>query len=267
MTSEQTVSYHAPGGRASHRAHPLLMQWLATWNHTTWWRTTVTHAVMAAPRDGHALWPDLLQANFPLLDATWNEVDYGPVTDRIVSLIMEVRFREAPWPLLPSAAGRLYWEYGGEDFLPHDALPVIPEISAPATLAGVELLGQRWDLAAEYLETRHPRVLWYSNSGYAQGFTHRGTVLGHPLGGAAEAWTALVRWRPASGTAEWQLRGRTAAWAMAGRLPQEARRQEITLTWRRLAGRGAWSLGAGWIGEEAGDRSAHWLQAHLDRRF
>jgi len=267
LASEQTIGYQDASGRQERRARPVLMQWLVTWDHTPWWRTTLTHAVMAAAREGGALWPDLLQINFPLLDATWNEVDYGPVTDRLFSITMEARWREAPWPLLPGAAGRLYWEYGGEDFRPHDILPVVPEISAPASLAGVELVGDRWDLGAEFLDTRHPRVLWYGNVGFSRGWTEDGAVLGHPLGGAVRAWTGLVRWRTRGGADELELRGRTARWELAGRLPQPAGRDEVTLRWRRLAGRGAWSLAAGWVREEMGDSSAHWWQAHAVRRF
>lgn len=267
VTGEQTVRWQGQAGRQERRAHPVLMQWLVTWNHTAWWRTTLTHAVMAAARGGGTLWPDLLQANFPLLDATWNETEYGPITDRIVALSMEARWREAPWPLLPAAAGRIYWEYGGEDFRPHDLLPVIPEISAPASLAGAELIGHRWDLAAEFLDTRHPLVLWYGNAGFARGFSHRGTLLGDRRGGAVRSWTALVRWRPRSGASEWELRGRTSAWEQAADLPADVRRDAVVLSWRRLAGRGAWRLAAGWVREEVADHTDHWLQAHLERRF
>ena len=248
-------------------ARPLFCQWLVTWDHTRWWRTTATHAALAAPRRGDSLWGDLFQINFPLLDATWTEVDYGPVTDRIFTLATELRFREAPWPLLPRAAGRLWWEYGGEDFRPHDVLPGLPEISAPASLVGVELVDARWDLAVEFCETRHVKVLWYGNSGYAEGYAHEGVVLGSALGGAVQAWTGLVRVRPASGASEWTLRGRTAAWEMAGRLPDTARRRELELSWRRLAGAGAWQVGAGWIEEEVGDVSDHWFQARVVRQF
>ena len=62
----------------------------------------------------------------------------------------------------------------------------VPQISAPASLAGVELVEHRWDLTVEYLLTQHPKVLWYSNSGFSEGYSHEGVVLGHPLGGGAE---------------------------------------------------------------------------------
>jgi len=267
LASSQTIRYEDADGLHERSDRPLFSQWLVTWNHTRWWRTTVTHAALAAPRDGETLWGDLLQINFPLLSATWNEQAYGPVTDRIFTVTMEVRFRAAPWPLLPREAGRLYWEYGGEDFRPHDDVPVVPEISAPASLAGCELVDPRWDLGVEYLETRHPSVLWYSNSGFDRGYSHAGVVLGHPIGGAAESWTALVRLRPGDGGSEWELRGRTAAWEMTDVLPARARIRELGLGWRRLAGHGVWTFAAGWRREEVADDRADWLQARVERRF
>ncbi|MEZ4387372.1 MAG: hypothetical protein R3D98_07285 [Candidatus Krumholzibacteriia bacterium] len=265
-TSPQTISYATPRGRQSRRARPLLTQWLLTWDHTPWWRTTVVGTALSAAREGHSLWPDLLQVNLPLLDATWSEVDYGPVTDRLVSLIMEARWREAPWPWLPSAAGRVWWEYGGEDFRPHEVLPFLPEISAPASLVGCELLDSRWDLGVEYLDTRHPRVLWYGNNGFDAGYSHAGELLGHELGGAAAAWTALVRWRTAAGADEWELRGRTAGWDGA-RLPATARRREVSLRWRHLALTGSWSLGVAWLEERVDRLTDHWWQARAARSF
>lgn len=259
-TSSQAISYRTERGRGSHAARPLLSQWLLTWDHTPWWRTTLVGTALAAGREGRSVWPDLLQVNLPLFDATWSEVDYGPVTDRLVSLIMEARWREAPWPWLPAAAGRLWWEYGGEDFRPHDQIPVLPEISAPANLAGIELLDSRWDLGLEYLNTRHPRVLWYSNGGFGDGYAHEGVLLGHELGGAAEAWTGLVRWRTAAGDDELELRGRTSDWRGAP-LPATASRREFSLAWRRLLGPGAWSLEAGWAEERVGSVTERWWRA------
>ena len=72
---------------------------------------------MATPREG-TLWGDILQINFPIQGTTWSETTHGPVTDRIFSAQFEGRWRHAPWPLLPAAAGRLYWDYAGTDFLP-----------------------------------------------------------------------------------------------------------------------------------------------------
>jgi hypothetical protein len=262
-TSAQTLHYGTEWGPQEHRATPVFSQWLLTWNHTPWWRSTVTHAALAAPRRGSTLWADLPQVNFPLLDATWNEVDHGPVTDRIFTFTTELRFRAAPWPLLPRAAGRLWWEYGGEDFRPHDDLSFLPKISAPASLAGLELVDRRWDLGLQYLETRHPLVLWYGNSSFARGYTHQDVVLGHPLGGAVEAWTALVRLRSSSLAHAWELRGRTADWRGERWMPEPGRRRELHLGWRRLApgGHTSWSAGVGWVWETVGRGRSDWLVA------
>jgi len=267
VTSEQTIRYTDDYGKQRYPNEPLFFQWLITWNHTSWWRTTVTHTAMAAPRQGNTLWGDIFQINFPLLSATQNEMDYGPVTDRIFTLGMEARFREAPWPLLPSAAGRVWWEYGGEDFNPSGTIPGVPQISAPASQAGFELVDHRWDLGVEFLETQHPEVLWYSNSGLTEGYTNEGVVLGHELGGGCQAWTALIRLRPDSGLHEWVLRGRTARWDMPRRLPTTAQRHELSLSWRRLTNPGAWTLSIGWIGEETAGLETDWLQGGLERRF
>ena len=265
--SGRDVRYQTVRGPQTRHARPLLTQWLSTWNHTPWWRTTITGTALSVARSGRALWPDLLQVNLPLLDATWNETEYGPVTDRLVSLIMEARWREAPWPLLPAAAGRVWWEYGGEDYRPHGLLPLLPEIAAPANLAGVELVDVRWDLAVEFLDTRHPRVLWYGNSGFPDAYTHDGLLLGPIRGGAARSWTAVLRWRTAGGGDEWELRGRATTWSHATRLPDDARRREVRLGWRRHDRRGAWSAHVGWVEEELASASDHWWRAGLQRQF
>ncbi len=235
-TSRQTIQYEdAHDTRFTREAHPLLTQALVTWNHTPWLRTTVTHAAMAAPRAGKTLWTDWPEVMFPTPGVTWSETSDGPVTDRILTFATEVRFRHAPWPLLPAAAGRVWAEYGGEDINPHDWLP-IPQLSVPAAILGAELLDPAWDLALQYSETRHPDVLWYTNSGFTRGFSDDGWVLGLPQGGAAESWLGIVRGRWHDGDDELELQLRRTAWAMCGHLPGVARRTEVTLTWRRFLG-------------------------------
>lgn len=266
-TSSQTVRYESPWGRSTRRTHPLLTQWLLSWNHRPWWRTTVTQIAFSASRDGHMPAGDLLQINFPVFDTTWNEMDYGPVTDRIVSIVMEVCWRDAPWRGLPRAAGRVWWEYAGEDFRPNDRFRLLPEIAAPASLAGCELIGNRWDLGVEYLETRHPAVLWYSNSGFAEGFTNRGMVLGHELGGAAQAGTMLARWRSYSGAHEWTIRGRSAGWDVPQSTLASAKRRELGATWRYFIEHGAWISNAAWVEETVGDVIDHWWRLHVQRTF
>jgi hypothetical protein len=271
--SAQTLRYRTEWGIERHRATPAFNQWLVTWNHTPWWRTTVTHAVLAAARKGESIWPDVLQANVPRLGVTWSERDFGPVTDRLFSLIMESRFRNAPWPLLPRTAGRVWWEYAGEDFRPHRTLPFIPDISVEASLAGFELLDPRWDLGLQFMETRHSSVLWYSNSSYPRGYTHRDVVLGHPLGGAVEAWTAMVRVRPDAPRPgkvvrnEFELRGRSCSWKMPSSGVQEMNRLELHATWRRGPGSAGSRLSLGWVRERTESHRAEWWIGRVEHQF
>jgi hypothetical protein len=225
--SEQTVSYRDIRGTHRKAARPWFFQWLLGWDVTSWFRASVTHSVMASPREG-TLWPDLLQINFPLLGTTWRELESGPVTDRVFAAQLEFRWRNAPWPVLPSNAGRLFWDYAGTDFLPSGPGGLIPEISIPASVAGMELVGPRWDLGFEYAETSHVNVLWYTNGGFSEGYSHEGWLLGHSLGGGAESFTGLVRTRPAGLAVELQLTGTWATWDQR-HLPGTGHRNSLSL--------------------------------------
>lgn len=243
-TSRQTVVFDDPAGRRRSSERPLLVQWLVGWNHTSWWRSTLTQSALAAPRGEGGVWLDLPVVAFPWTGTTWSELERGPVTDRILSFATEVRFRDAPWSCLPSRAGRVWLEYGGEDAIAEG----IPEFSAPGTVLGCELVDDRGDLAFEFRETRHPRVLWYAHSDLADGFSHDGWVLGLPTGGAAQTWHIVARWRPGGSTAdEWILDARRTAWADNVALPGTATRASVTLGWRR----GRYVAEVGGVREEA----------------
>ena len=261
----------AAGGRFD---RPWFFQWLARWRVADWFRIGCSQTAVAVPREG-TLWPDLLQINFPVVGTTWREQDSGPFTDRLFAVQMELRWRHAPWPWLPSAAGRAWWEYAGTDFLPSGPWGLIPQIAAPASVAGFELVGPRWDLALEYAETLHPLVLWYGNGAFPDGYTQRGWLLGHPLGGAGEQLGAIVRWRPRARQGAWfaELGVFTARWGDQGHAPARARERGATLTLGRLRGGlpGPWRAHAGWQREEAiaGADAAHrqgWNLA-FERRF
>ncbi len=247
--SPQTVVFSTESARESREDRPWFFQWLLTFRHTDWLRTTVVSQALAVPRSG-SLWPDLLQINFPLLTATSTEEERGPVTDRIFTLQFEARFRNAPWPILPSAAGRIYWEYGGEDYLPLEGSEVLPRIAAPASVAGVELVSPRWDLAAEYVELEHPTVLWYAHGNFQQGYSHRGWILGHPLGGSGASLRVWLRWRPSGTRWEAELSAARGTWGQAGLTPARAERHSCALVLRRQGEAARWELAAEWNDEE-----------------
>ena len=269
VLSSQQVTFRDDWGLQSRQARPWFMQWLASWRITSWFRTTVTHGVMATAMEG-TLWPDLLQINFPLKGATWRETDSGPVTDRVFSAQFEIRWRQAPWPLLPKAAGRIYWDYAGTDYAPSGPGGWIPEIAAPASVVGVELLSPRWDLAAEFAELEHPNILWYSNGGFSAGYSQDGWVLGHALGGTGSAITGLVRLRPDRWPLELEIKAFRADWGSKNLTPGTGRQLGLGLTLRRLLVAVPWEVTGEWMSEEAdpdafeasfGDAARrHWLR-------
>jgi hypothetical protein len=261
-----------PGGPRQDR--PWLLQWLVRWRVTGWFRVGATETVEVVPRSG-SLWADLPGILFPGPDQTWAEQTSGPLTDRVAAFQFEGRWRHAPWPWLPAAAGRAWWEYAGTDALPSGPGGLIPRLSAPASVAGVELVSPRWDLAAEYAETLHPLVLWYSNESFPAGYTNDGRLLGHPLGGAGERWSATVRWRAPAGAGGWfaEVEAGRSTWGDQGHTPTRARAHDVALTVGGLRGGvpGPWRLHAGWrrrsaqVSEAWPARSA-WT-AWCERRF
>jgi len=259
VLSRRTVDYTDIYGVHFKEANPMFFQWLVGWNVTSWFRANLTHTVMATAREG-SLWPDLLQINFPVIGTTWRESDSGPITDRIFTAQFEFRWRNAPWPILPSSAGRLFWEYGGTDFLPSGPAGLVPELSIPASIAGIELVGPRWDLVLEYTELRHENVIWYYNGGYAEGYTQNQWVMGHSLGGSGESLTAVVRGRPGAMNYQVELLGRAAHWGLKGFTPGTGSLDTVALTMKRtprLSGTAAdqhtllWSVTAEWNREHA----------------
>lgn len=230
--TDRTVKWSDIYGRHEKEANPYFFQWLIGWNITSWFRTSLTHTVLATAREG-TLWPDLLQINFPLIGATWREMDSGPITDRIFAAQMEFRWRDAPWPLLPASAGRLFWDYGGTDFLPSGPGGLVPQISIPASVVGIELLSPRWDMGFEYAELQHSKVLWYSNGGYAQGYSQDQSLMGHPLGGSGESLTGLIRVRPPQWGHQLELLGKRATWGMKHYTPGTGEAHTVALTLSR----------------------------------
>ncbi len=238
--SRREARYQDQYGHQAKRAHPWFFQWLMGWQPASFFRVACTQGTMATAREG-TLWPDLMQVNFPLIGTTWREMESGPITDRIFAVQLELRWSRGPVPLLPREAGRAYWEYGGTDFLPGGPGGIFPELSIPASVLGVELVSRRWDLILEGFETQHPHGLWYSNSGYREGYTEEGTVLGHEAGGGAEGGLVKVALRPGRGRRQAVAWARHTRWDHARLGPGSVTRTTVGLEWGRnpvLAGAG-----------------------------
>lgn len=268
--SERPVGF-ADGSPELPTDHPWFFQWLVRWRVTDWARLGFTHVAVAAPRSG-TLWPDLLRINFPPPGVTWDELDDGPYTDRLFAAQIELRWRDAPWRWLPAAAGRAWWEYAGEDFLPRGPWGLLPEIAAPASVAGIELVGPRWDVAVEYAETLHPLVLWYANSSFPSGYQHEGWLLGSSLGGAGERVSGLAR-RRIGDVVEVELGLERAEWGAEGRTPGLARERHVWLAASPLSGGvpGPWRARLDWRRSEVlePDRSdrRRWWSISVSRGF
>jgi len=248
--SQRTISWSDNHGLQNKEANPYFFQWLLGWDVTSWFRTSITHSVVATAREG-TLWPDLLQINFPVIGTTWRELDSGPITDRLFAVQLEFRWNNAPWPILPASAGRLFWDYGGTDFLPSGPWGMFPEISIPASVAGFELLSPRWDLGFEYSELQHTKGLWYANGGYEEGYTQEHWLLAHPLAGSGESFLGLVRVRPADWKFQAEFQGKFSQWGMKSRTPGTGERLSFSLTFSTITVPVPWTLSTEWNREKA----------------
>jgi len=257
--SSRDIRFQNEWGVTTKRANPWFFEWLVGWQPLPWFRLAATHTAMAATDEG-TLWPDLLQINFPIVGSTSTEAEAGPTTDRLFALQLEGRWRDAPWPLLPSRAGRLWWEYGGTDYLPYGPGGIFPEVAAPASVVGVALYDPVWDLGFEYAELLHPEVLWYSNSGYPDGYSHEGWLMGHSLGGSGEAYLGTLRVRVPGLHLETGLKLGRREWGEQGLTPGTGSQWSATGTVRNLPrgedrGQLLWSLNLAWIRETSQPRN------------
>ncbi len=96
------------------------------------------------------------------------------------------------------------------------------------------MVGPVWDLGLEYTELVHEDVLWYSNSGFPEGYSHDRWLLGHTLGGSGESFSGQVRIRPGGWGLEPGLRVRHATWGMKKRTPGTGEMNTVALSVKNL---------------------------------
>ena len=97
------------------------------------------------------------------------------------------------WPVFRNIpvveGGRFYVEIAGEDspqtkFGPDVFLP-----SARGEMFGVELVARGALLRFEHAHSVDDKNLWYWHHLYRDGYTYRGRIMGHPMGGDSKSWT------------------------------------------------------------------------------
>ena len=79
---------------------------------------------------------------------------------------------------------KLYWQKG------RDNRRNIDGVLGGGNILGGVLDGGRWDLRAEFAETRDQGAVWYTHPTYRNGFAFKDFFIGHPIGGAAQGWFA-----------------------------------------------------------------------------
>ncbi len=106
-------------------------------------------------------------------------------SDQIAAAAVEVRVDA----LLAANRGRspredggawIYYEYAGEDNLRRFKL------RDRGITMGARWTRREWDFTAEYARNHDNPAIWYAHSVYTSGYTYRGTILGHHMGGDAQ---------------------------------------------------------------------------------
>lgn len=132
------------------------------------------------------------------LDSVWNLITAGDANDAVseneTDHRMSLDWSLVLWPLFERVpgidGGRFYGEYGGEDAL--RGFP--PSPSAPAITLGIELTAGPILARAEGSSNVDDTALWYTHWIYVDGYTYRGRVIGHPMGGDSRSLHVDLEW-------------------------------------------------------------------------
>jgi hypothetical protein len=155
---------------------------------------------------------DLLSArdeNIPGDENPSNQIAAAALEVRLDALVAEMRDR-AP---RRDAGLWAYYEYGGEDNFRGWL------IRNPGVIFGLRWAGARWEAGAELANNRGRVVPWYAHSIYTDGYTYRGAILGHHMGGRARDISGSVLARFAGGRAARVFVEREEAYPDTGAAP------------------------------------------------
>lgn len=129
----------------------------------------------------HLSLDDIKEVFFPRHKAVNREETIGPVTDRVASFDITLNI---PSPFQALKGIKIYTEYGGTDLSFVDRL--YPRLTDVATLYGLYLDTGTTDVRFEYAQNLDgDDTLWYTHGAFSKGYTHKGDIIGHYIGGAA----------------------------------------------------------------------------------
>jgi Capsule assembly protein Wzi len=164
-------------------APPIPHSWLSalriTFQPATFFQFGFTNAFQAYGDGGVSVDAlDFIPKNFvPSLDANEHTINGLVAYDIVLSL---------PWvrqyTFLHGA--KFYWQRG------QDNVWSVHGVLGGGNILGGMIDGGRWDLRLEFAETRDSGAVWYTHPTYQSGFAFDHFFLGHPMGGAAESFSA-----------------------------------------------------------------------------
>ena len=178
-----------------------------TWSPARWLLLGASRTVLLGGK-GH---PFIITPR-SIWDVLWATHEHGVGDSRNnADQIASVDWSVYLWPVLRPAplldGGRIYGEYAGEDSRQKGPFPAVP-----GHTYGIELVAGGVLLRAEVAANLDDKNLWYWHTVYRDGYTYRGRVIGHPMGGDSRAQSydlevPLGSWGLAVATMERQEHG------------------------------------------------------------
>lgn len=156
---------------------------------TPWLEGGLTLSSLAAGKLTSVGLREIWRALFPVdiaETARENDLDTSlAATDRVGSLDITLRIPKPERFFNELKALKIYWERGAEDYRRGsvDTLTWLYSFGAPADQLGVYLGFPRSDFRFEYATNVHGNVTWYTHSQFTEGYTNRGSIMGHHMGG------------------------------------------------------------------------------------
>ena len=178
--------------------HPYLFGARLNWAPWPWIEGSLARTMMALGEGRPAMdGQDWMNAVFGKREHT-----YGSASDTNGLFEVDVRLHLGflkQWVDMGSLS--IFYEFGSESFTRDYSKAYVS-----GDMIGLEYDDTRWGLWAEWAETMHDKVAWYSHYVYTDGYTQEGKIIGHPAGAFGRDY-ALGAWFFAAPQIELNLEG------------------------------------------------------------